>query len=419
MAAALGFRFGKSPGAVKEDRPFNMEDSDDIKLYEKAIAPITKKNEALFDLSSGRLLTFLSMFATRAKEWGWNSPPDGILHIPVDAADPNSPTDSLLELYGQIDMERIRRYERTYIHTEVRIAQDTEMMAKCLMASLTEDAVAKIMLVEDEYHIAGEPSGNLLLRIIIRESSLDSNATATVIRTKLSTLEHYMPQVKSNIKEFNTYVKLQLKMLTARGETTNDLLVHLFAAYQKASDKNFREEAKRELKLYERGQAITPHQLMASMEQYWEVLVQKGEWDAPSDEEQQLMVMRAELEELRESKKAPAQDYKPKTAYKGKSKDSKSGRKYAPDPDWLANNEKPSPIDKIAYNRGSAWYWCSTETGGKCAGCWRKHKPKDCKGTARTMTPYASSALPGGTNKELKLFSAFQALMAENDDMDE
>jgi hypothetical protein len=251
---------------------------------------------------SGCLLMFLLMFAGRAKEWGWSSPVLGILNIPQDANDMNSPTDSLLESYGHISMERIRAFEMTYIHTKERTAQDTDLMHKCLLASLTEDALARIMLVEDEYHIAGEGSGNLLLRAIIRKSSLDTNATATVIRTKLSKLDEYMPVVKSNIKAFNTYVKLQLKMLTARGETTNDLLVHLFAAYQKASDKNFRDEAKEELKRYERGQAITPLKLMAIMEQYWEVLVEKGEWDAPSEDEQQLMILHTQIEQLKVSK---------------------------------------------------------------------------------------------------------------------
>jgi hypothetical protein len=233
MAAAAPF--GKSPGAAKEGIKFDMTNPDDIKLYDKVITPFTKKNEA-FDLLSGCLLMFLLMFAGRAKEWGWSSPVLGILNIPQDANDVNSPTDSLLESYGHISMERIRAFERTYIHTEELTAQDTDLMHKCLLASLTEDALARIMLVEDEYHIAGEGSGNLLLRAIIRESSLDTNATATIIRTKLSKLDEHMPVVKSNIKAFNTYVKLQLKMLTARGETTNDLLVHLFAAYQKASD---------------------------------------------------------------------------------------------------------------------------------------------------------------------------------------
>jgi hypothetical protein len=412
MAAAAPF--GKSPGAAKEGLLFDMTNEGDIKLYDKVIKPITKKGEA-FDLTSGRLLTFLSMFAGRAKEWGWSSPVLGILNIPEDAADVNSTTDSLLESYGHISLERIRDFERTYIHTQDRAAQDTEMMSKCLLASLTEDALATVMLVEDEYHVGGEPSGNLLLRVIIRESSLDSNATATVIRTKLSTLDQYMPTVKSNIKVFNTYIKVQLRMLTARGETTNDLLVHLFAAYQKALDKNFREEARRELKMYERGQTITPSRLMATMEQYWEVLVEKGEWDAPSEEEQQLMVIKAELEELRITKQAPA--YKPKgKPFKGKSNDTKM-RTGVPDPEWLMKNIKPSPINKIALHRGAPWYWCSTESGGKCAGCWRKHKPDECKGTARSTTSSAGRPASGDA-KKLKLLQALSVVMNEESDDD-
>jgi hypothetical protein len=111
--------------------------------------------------------------------------------------------------------------------------------------------------------------------LIIWENSLNSNATVTIIHTELSMLEIYMPTVKSNITVFNTYVKLQVKMLTERGETTNDLMVHLFAAYQKASNKNFHNEAKRKLKWYEHGQSVTSSQLMATIEQYWEVFWEK------------------------------------------------------------------------------------------------------------------------------------------------
>jgi hypothetical protein len=58
------FVFGKSPGAIKDGERFNMGDGEDIKLYDKVIAPITKKGEA-FDLSSGRLLTFRSSRCSR------------------------------------------------------------------------------------------------------------------------------------------------------------------------------------------------------------------------------------------------------------------------------------------------------------------------------------------------------------------
>jgi hypothetical protein len=135
---------------------FNMKYEGNVKLYNKVIKPITKKGEA-FDLSSGRLLTFLSMFAGHTKEWDWNSPVLGILNIPEDANDVNSPTHSLLESYGRISLDQIRVFECTYIRTQERTVQDTEIMSKCLLASLTEDTLARVMLVEDEYHVGGEP----------------------------------------------------------------------------------------------------------------------------------------------------------------------------------------------------------------------------------------------------------------------
>jgi hypothetical protein len=194
--------------------------------------------------------------------------------------------------------------------------------------------------------------------VIIRESSLDTNASATVIRMKLSKLDEYMPVVKSNIKAFNMYVKLQLKMLTVHGETTNDLLVHLFVARKRSTRISAKKPSAKSSCMSAAKPSRPPRQLMATMEQYWEVLVEKGEWDAPDKDEQRLMVMKAELGELKICKQAQPKG-KP---FKGKTKDAKMR---VPDPEWLAKNIKPSPIDKIAHHRGAPWYWCSPETRGK------------------------------------------------------
>jgi hypothetical protein len=125
---------------------------------------------------------------------------------------------------------RDRAFEETYIHLPIRATNDTDMLYKCQMASLSENALSTLLLKKDEYYVGDQPSGNLLLRVIIRESLLDNNANTSIIRTKLSKLDQYMPMCKGNIKIFNEYVQLQLHSLNARGETTDDLLLHLFAA---------------------------------------------------------------------------------------------------------------------------------------------------------------------------------------------
>jgi hypothetical protein len=68
--------------------------------------------------------------------------------------------------------------------------------------------------------------------VIIHESHLDTNTTTATIRTKLSSLDSYLPAIGSNITKFNGYVRLLIDSLVAsRGETTQDLLTNLFKGY--------------------------------------------------------------------------------------------------------------------------------------------------------------------------------------------
>jgi hypothetical protein len=62
------------------------------------------------------------------------------------------------------------------------------------MASLTSEAKKKILIWSEQYTIGENKmsSGVALLKIIIRESHLDPNATTNQIQTKLSSLDAYM-----------------------------------------------------------------------------------------------------------------------------------------------------------------------------------------------------------------------------------
>ena len=51
---------------------------------------------------------------------------------------------------------------------------------------------------------------------------------------------------------------------------------------------------------------------------------------------------------------------------------------------------KPKNIHKPVTIGGDKkpWYWCSPETGGKCPGLLRRHKPSECEGKAgKTSKP--------------------------------
>ena len=114
---------------------------------------------------------------------------------------PNNPENpyelaNLLTNYGEVKMQEVRAFETTYINAQSRAAQDTHMLYSCIMNSLSKEGKTKIHVWRDQYTMpGGYKSGNLLLKIVIRESHLDTNATTSVLRLKLSALDTYMPKV--------------------------------------------------------------------------------------------------------------------------------------------------------------------------------------------------------------------------------
>jgi hypothetical protein len=229
------------------------------KLYGYA----TKKlDEELFDCNADGLYQFLQSLGNRASEYGWDNDAEGIINIPENDIDVDAEEFSLIEEYGQLTMDRIREYDTTYIDTEGRQAQNSYMLYQCLMGSISKEGKKKILIWKDDYTIDEHKSGNLLLKVIIRESHIDTNATTSNIRTKLSSLDTYIHTIGQDITKFNGYVKLLIDSLQARGETTQDLLTNLFKGYAVCSDKEFVSYIKRKHETYEEGTDIEPDNLM-------------------------------------------------------------------------------------------------------------------------------------------------------------
>eukprot|EP00978_Attheya_sp_CCMP212_P007708 scaffold17925_cov56-Attheya_sp.AAC.1 len=97
-------------------------------------------------------------------------------------------------------------------------------------------------------------------------------------------------------------------------------------------------------------------------------LKQKGAWNVPTPEEEKILALQTEVKSLKKN-------YKKKPA----AKDGKNGK-----PGWLRHNRKPyhkKDTKKPEIWNNSKYYWCSSNTGGKCTGKWRTHEPSECKGT--------------------------------------
>ena len=197
---------------------------EDLKLYHQAAKGLYQDTEELFGCEATDFLDFMYLVQARANEFGWST---GFLNIPFDPNNPNQGTTSLIHNYGEISYERILRHEQSYIATHTRNAQDTDMLYKCLMKSLSRQGRLKVQNERTRFvvHLPGtNPGGNeayhsgaLLLKIIIDKSSTDSNAVATVIREQMTTLKEYIVKVNYDIEVFHTHVKSLVEQLRSRG----------------------------------------------------------------------------------------------------------------------------------------------------------------------------------------------------------
>ena len=347
------------------------------KYYEKAT---TKLSEEGFDCQTDSLRSFIKDLERRSEAFGWSNPADGILFIPDQVPNANHKT-NLLRSYGEIDIDTIFNFEETYIDKRNRQAQDTRMLYECIMNTLTKDAKNMITIWEDDFFVGNLPSGNLLFKVVLRESHIDTNATISTILTRLSSLDQYMVTIHSNIKKFNIYVKQQVDGLYARGQTTNDLLSNLFKGYLAASDRQFTAYIKTKLERYEEGQDTSANDLMIMAKVKYQIIVDKGEWNAPSPEETQILALKAEINTMKSaSKKQPRKGNKPNNK-NSKENPKPSNRK----PDWMFREPEQSEIMKPKTWNNNQWWFCGKKTGGQCEQ-YRQHKGKDCQGKSYFAT---------------------------------
>lgn len=167
---------------------------------------------------------------SRGEQYGWlyksigdNFDEQGILYVSTNPNDANAELFSLITDHGRIELNHIREQEQMYRNNATRRCQDNVMLFNCLLNSLSKEGHQKVSVWKDEYYVNDRCSGPLLLKVILQESHIDTNATSTAIRDKLGALDLYMASVGHDITKFNAYVKSLVAQLLARGQTSTDL----------------------------------------------------------------------------------------------------------------------------------------------------------------------------------------------------
>lgn len=406
MTAPAVPHFALAPAFANPD-VLNYSDQSAAKLFKSGTEPLSIK----FDCKPDNLQLFLDQARDKSIVFDWLN----ILSIPIggDVA----ATKDLIESYGEISYEDVKAHAINYMNEDSREAQDSFMLYHCLMNSLTDAAQKQVRTRGNviPFMFGGKGSGPVLLKVIIMVSHVDTRATITSVRTKLSSLDHAMREQDSDIEAFNDYVLGLVSKLHARGEQTQDLLVNLFKGYKACKDAEFVDYIKKKEDLYEEGGEVSYQQLMDWSINKYKTRKESEQWCQRTTEEETIIALQAQVNNLMVQKKPSYPAGKPsgfgKKDYKQGFKNNKGkGKPRAGDyPAWMV---VPPKAGEKQYQKveGKDYHWCPNHNR------WTRHRPSECKGIGFKAAPKKDQGNKFADAKHnLKITNALAAISEDDE----
>ena len=249
---AIPTPFALVPGAVT-NAPLDFNKQSEAKLFHRGSQGLEPK----FDLKEGNLHIFLAKLKEHARIYNW----DDILEVP----DTGAVARNLISHYGMVSIENCTAHARTYVNTPSRNAQNSMMLFQCLSKSLTDEASIAVLANATTYTVDTKPSGTCLLKTIIGKASIDTKAKVLLLREMISSLHMKMVELNGDVTKFNIHVATVRDSLIGRGQSADELVAHLFKAYDKVNDPQFNTYINSKRDDYDDGTDITADSLMGSV----------------------------------------------------------------------------------------------------------------------------------------------------------
>ena len=332
-----------------------------LAIWSAAVRPLYEDPADFFNVESSGLQTFLALLRLRATTSGWD------FDVPQDVADPLNNLLDITTNHGRLTLDHIRTFCTTYVNTQTRAAQENIQVVRCILSSLTLPGFRKVQTWHTDWHIGEMPCAFMLLKVLIRESYIDTQATTRILREHLSSLPERLGELNGDIDQFNAFVKVTMDQLAARGETTQDLLANLFKGYLSSHDATFRKYMEKKQEEYDEGVAFTADGLMTSASNKYKILVQSGKWMALSEEQSKIIALETKLNKMGNSgSKSTSSGGKstnaPKKSNSGNSKSSSSNKKKGKKdtPAWMTQWPGRAAVDsnQPKVKDGKTYYWC-------------------------------------------------------------
>ena len=391
--------FARTP-ALANMGLLNYGTSEGMKIFNSATEGLSTK----YNGNTNDMHVFLKNVRERAHSFGWNS----ILDIPNEGE--GGGTKNLIDHYGLITLETIQQHALTYESALGRNAQNSTQMYKFLYASISEETKLMVLSDQSDYTITSgdtvTQNGPAFLKVIIRNTTVDTRSTVFHIRENLNHLDTYMAEATYDIDIFNQYVTSQIEQLAARGEASSDLLINLFSAYMAVPDKKFVEYIEKQKDKYDEGEEVTTKNLMQVALIKYKDRKRADKWQAPSAEEAQIIALTAQVHHLQSNQKtksnAETGSGKQKAGKKSKSNDKYAWKTIPPS----EGEPKTKKVDKKEY------HFCMNHNDGK--GAWVIHLPKDCN---QNGSHHQQDTKPT-SDKALTLSKALQSIIEDSTDSD-
>jgi hypothetical protein len=394
-------QFAEAPALANVDAILDYSTKQGVAIFDAGCAPLPTK----YNLGQAGLVVFVRELQDRARTQGWSAGAQNITRY----RNSDGVEIDIITAYGLIDDRTLKTATDPFVlpggaEYATRKSQNNAQMWRCLMATLTDDAKAKVIAFRNEFeHVENNQtytSAPLLLKTMMRLATLDNKATSETLRNNLRELPAYAAKVK-NIDEIHTYFDVNYSQLKARGEEYDDKMPTLWQAYAQAGDATLVKYADDLHTKYFDGElpaAFDHIELMRRIKAKYDYLVSKGTYGALSPEQEQIIALTAQLEQvsgetLRLSKKMasqtkanrPAAPGNPQQANRARQgnlpnrrgkqknqKDRSNRRAQNQDEKWKKTPPKPGEPEKKKVG-DTEWLWCGEHMA------WTLHATKDCR----------------------------------------
>ena len=362
----------------------DFSSKNDVILFSKACEGLYEDPSDRHDLVPDQNQNFLSRVYDKGVNYNLSilSVPINMAQIPAVQAGQPYRTKNFCQHHGELSMELIRAFANTYIGRACRAAQDDRILSIVLQKSLTESAYATITADREEYTVNGEPSGLVMLKLILTESAVDTTVDPDIIRREIAQAPAKFAELNYNVRKFNDFIRTKVSQLKQKGETTTDLRTHIFAAYSTSNDPEFRRYIQTQ-RDYIRDHPTEEYSYKTLMNRAKDKadsleVELKRQQIQPTSVEDPIVSLQAKVRAQKKSlqklaKQSQGSGGGGKNGKEKTKRKKKNGKEYIPFPAELRTKEQPADPSKPVVIDGVQYWWCPEHKK------WGRHTHDKCE----------------------------------------